>query len=410
MITEVVKGDSQIDLVCPSEYAIQKLMQKGLLHKLDMSNESYKNLSYVYPEIRDKVDEIFSSIPVDGKPSAMNDYFVPYMWGTLGILYNTKYVTENDLEQGWGLLWNSGNNPALVGKILMKDSVRDIYAASVIYLKETNQLPDRYKDYSIEELINTVDGELITLTKQVLIEQRKNLKGYEVDFGKDDMINQIAYVDLAWSGDALWAIEESYIEAEDDYLLDYLVPESGGNIWFDGWCIPTSAENVSAAKMFIDFLCRPDIAMMNSMNIGYVCSVNPDVFLDITNPEYGEYSKEALLNLVDNEYAWEIAEEEVYEDGIFIKLEIDGETTLYDFTDFFADERRYPKMNDSLGVMKDFGEANDSVVAMWEHVKGSDGSQWSLLIAIGIIVGGVALVILSCHLTRYFKQRRRLIS
>ncbi|MEG2456488.1 MAG: hypothetical protein RSB08_01550, partial [Clostridia bacterium] len=103
MITEVIKGDSQIDLVCPSEYAIQKLMTNNLLHKLDMPVSEYSNLSNVMPAIRDKVSEVFTSIDVNGKGEQMNDYFVPYMWGTLGILYNSKMVSEEDLKQGWGL-------------------------------------------------------------------------------------------------------------------------------------------------------------------------------------------------------------------------------------------------------------------------------------------------------------------
>ncbi|MEG1613272.1 MAG: extracellular solute-binding protein [Clostridia bacterium] len=407
MITEVIKGDSQIDLVCPSEYAIQKLMTNNLLHKLDMPVSEYSNLSNVMPAIRDKVSEVFTSIDVNGKGEQMNDYFVPYMWGTLGILYNSKMVSEEDLKQGWGLLWNKGNNPKLNGKILMKDSVRDIYAATMTYLLEENLLPEKYRGYSIEQLINTVDDDLLNLAEKALTDQRSKLKGYEVDFGKDDMINEVAYIDLAWSGDALWAIEESYNEKTDDYLLDYFVPETGGNIWFDGWAITTSAQNIPAAKMFIDFMCRPDIAMMNNMNIGYTCGIDPNVFLDVNNATYGEYSREALANLVACEYAYKIDPVDMEEGGIYVELEIDGETAAYDFTEYFGDTRRYPVFSDNLGVMKDFGEENEATVAMWERVKGSDGFPWSLVIFFVSLVGIIVAIFGAIILVRmYFNKRR----
>lgn len=203
MMTEVTKGDSQIDLVCPSEYSIQKLKEKNLLQPLDMSDGDYEFISNVYPAIRDRVESIFGA--------EMNGYFVPYMWGTLGIMYNVEKVRKEDLEAGWGILWNKANNPELEGKILVKDSVRDVYAATVCYLKEEGKLDGTpYAALSIEQLINTVDNTLLKMCETVLLEQRKHIKGYEVDFGKDDMINKIAYVDLAWSGDAMYAIEESY--------------------------------------------------------------------------------------------------------------------------------------------------------------------------------------------------------
>ena len=188
MMTEVTKGDSQIDLVCPSEYSIQKLKEKNLLQPLDMSDGDYEFISNVYPAIRDRVESIFGA--------EMNGYFVPYMWGTLGIMYNVEKVRKEDLEAGWGILWNKANNPELEGKILVKDSVRDVYAATVCYLKEEGKLDGTpYAALSIEQLINTVDNTLLKMCETVLLEQRKHIKGYEVDFGKDDMINKYSIYD-----------------------------------------------------------------------------------------------------------------------------------------------------------------------------------------------------------------------
>ena len=150
MLTTVEKGEEVIDLVCPSEYAIQKLMEGGYLQKLDYSKIStYQN---VESDIYDKVNEVFThiNVPGVGEDERMADYFVPYMWGTLGILYNADVVTEADLAEGYGLLWNSALNPELSEKILMKDSIRDSYVAAVMRLKELDRLPAGYETLSVQ--------------------------------------------------------------------------------------------------------------------------------------------------------------------------------------------------------------------------------------------------------------------
>jgi len=411
MMTEVTKGDSQIDLVCPSEYSIQKLRDKNLLLPLDMSDGDYEYINNVYPAIRDRVESIFGA--------EMNGYFVPYMWGTLGIMYNVEKVRKEDLEAGWGILWNKAGNPDLEGKILVKDSVRDVYAATVCYLKEEGKLDGTpYETLTIEQLINKVDDTLLKMCETALLEQRNHIKGYEVDFGKDDMINKIAYVDLAWSGDAMYAIEESYKEdttfinratgEETNYLLDYFVPEIGGNVWFDGWAIPKTAQNIPAAKEFINFMCRPDVAMRNMMEIGYSCSFDPEKFISGED----EFSIEAINCLIENEYVWEITDEEIaeyYPEGDGIIKEIDG--VKYDLTEFFGDERRYPDFESDtegkLGVMQDFGANNDAVVSMWERVKGGDEFPWKLIVAIVVSIAIVAGVFGICFLVRHVKSKRQ---
>lgn len=367
MLTTLEKGEEAIDLVCPSEYAIQRLMQKGLIKKLDKSNVA--NDANVDDMIYTKVDEVFSAISVPGVGNAekMSDYFVPYMWGTLGILYNTDVVTEADLAKGYGLLWNAAGNDKLNGKILMKDSIRDAYVAAVLYLKETGRLGSQYTSLSIENLINTIDDELLKEVQEVLIEQGEVLSGYEVDFGKGDMTSGKAYVDLAWSGDALWAMEDA-----DN--LNYFVPEIGGNIWFDGWVMPKTAQNETAAYMFLDYLCRPDMAMSNSMAIGYTSALDKDVLRN---------DADAIAILTDNEY------------------EVD---------EFFNDEIRYPVATEKLGVMKDFGDMNEAAVTMWENVKSSNQSLlWILWVVLGV-VGAAAIGVAIYFLVIRKKGSRRIVS
>ncbi|MBO4554377.1 MAG: extracellular solute-binding protein, partial [Clostridia bacterium] len=352
MMTKVLKGDANVDLICPSDYAIEKLMKAGCLlsqkdiydeikPKLDelgidlegmssLSDDLSVDAGNIDKEVLSVIAETFSEVKVDDKP--YTDFMTPYMWGTLGILYNVNVVSEEELEEkGWGILWNvkgetTGWNAKLENKILMKDSVRDTYAAAVLYMKEYDLLPEGYEDYSISELINCTDDDMLKAAEKVLTEQRDHISGYEVDFGKDDMLNEIVYADFAWSGDALWAIEESYDEKTDEYLLGYYVPEIGSNIWYDGWCIPTSVNNKLAAMMFIDYMCQPMSAARNSMEIGYTCAVD----------------KEILRN--DDEVCEFLEENE------------------YDVDEYFEDEGRYPEINESLGVMRDFGARGEALV------------------------------------------------
>ena len=134
MLTNIINGDAVVDVIAPSEYAIEKLLQHDLLEKIDKTKVS--TISNVNSAIYEAVREVFGTFTTDGGETVdITDYFVPYMWGTLGILYNADVVTEADLAKGWGLLWNENGNEALNGKIFMKDSIRDSYCAAVMYLK-----------------------------------------------------------------------------------------------------------------------------------------------------------------------------------------------------------------------------------------------------------------------------------
>lgn len=371
MLTNIINGDAVVDVIAPSEYAIEKLLQHDLLEKIDKTKVS--TISNVNSAIYEAVRNVFGTFTTDGGETVdITDYFVPYMWGTLGILYNADVVTEADLAKGWGLLWNENGNEALNGKIFMKDSIRDSYCAAVMYLKEYNLLPDAHKNKSVQELINTNDDTMLAAVEELLVRQKDVLKGYEVDFGKQEMISEKGLVDLAWSGDALYAIEEAEASSSSAPALDYFVPEVGGNVWFDGWVIPKNAKNKEAANYFIAFLNEPEIAMSNMLEIGYTSAVDKSVF----------ESSEAALALL--------------------------EEAEYDAAEFFADERRYPEITESLGVMKDFGARNDVVVAMWERVVSSNTDLTTLWIIIGVVavlvIAGIAIFLVRRNKNRRVKK------
>ncbi len=401
MMTKVLKGDANVDLICPSEYSIEKLMLAGCLenhldilddiqgqiaeYNVDLSNMSSltptsattKDYGAIEPDVMDVIVNMFSNITSsDGKTYDMTSYMVPYMWGTLGILYNTRVISQEELDEyGWGVLWNVQGNEELENMILMKDSVRDSYAAAIFYMYEYNLLPEKYQNgYTVQQLINCTDEEIVKAAQQVLTEQRDHISGYEVDFGKDDMINEIVYADLAWSGDAMWAIEEGgYDEETDTYQLGYYVPKKASNIWYDGWCIPKTVENKLAAMMFIDFMCRPENAIRNSIYIAYTSA---------TSKEAMQNSEEALAIIEENEY---------------------------DIDEYFADENRYPTINSTLGVMRDFGARNEAVVQMWQDAKSGDTVSPSLGYIILGVVGGIGALLLIYFISQALKRRPRKI-
>lgn len=365
VVTKALLSDAEMDLICPSEYTIEKLLVNGALRKINTAD--MQNAANVDQTILDTITEVFGVVEGnDGTKYDMTEYMVPYMWGTLGILYNTEFVTEEDIAEGYGILWNKANNPNLNKKILMKDSVRDSYVAALLYAKEQGRLPAVYENYSVQELINTVNEDLLKVAEMVLLEQRNVF--YEVDFGKDDMVQGNAYVDLAWSGDAIYAIEEGdYV----DVTLDYYVPEIGGNIWFDGWVIPKGVKNLRAAEMFIDFLCDPVNAIYNMVYIGYTSAIDKNL-------------------LAENEDVLAILE--YYE---------------YDADDFFADTIRYPELTENLGVMRDFGDKADDAIMMWESIKPSKTTE--LVTILAIIIGLGALAVGAYLLYDFLKLRPRKI-
>lgn len=163
------------------------------------------------------------------------DYAVPYMWGTAGILFNKKFITPEEAST-WNILWTPKNR----SKILMKDSYRDAYGTAIIYA-HARELAD--STVTVEQLMNDNSPQAIALAEKYLKEMKPNIAGWEADFGKEMMTKNKAWINFTWSGDAVWAIEEADAVGVE---LDYTVPREGSNIWYDGWVIPRYARNVKA--------------------------------------------------------------------------------------------------------------------------------------------------------------------
>lgn len=465
MLTKILNGDSVVDVMCPSEYAIQKLLEQDLLLPMNyftdnpsdyldaskLTGEYVHNSGNVDANFVQKVDEVFSEVRVTSNNGAektvkMSDYFVPYMYGTLGILYNKVYFEELGIydrdilnDANWGILFNRKSNgemlsDGLTGRIYMKDSIRDSYAATLFYLLESGRLEGltvadansasfgkRYDELPIGELINTVDDQLVSLCSEVLKEQKNQLYGYEVDFGKNELVQGIAYVDLAWSGDAMYAVEESwdddycdpmldYEEGESGgYTLGYYVPHDSGNIWFDGWVIPKTCpeSHLQAAKIFINFLNQLYVGANNMMEIGYSSAVDADKIRNdedcrailcegylVNAPQYWEMTDEKGNKLSEEDCDFGSWEE--FEDYFFDYVDpMDDSNWRYPFV--ISKENEFNRKIADLGVMRDFGVNNHKVTTMWEDVRSTGITAWALLgwttLALAVAVGVIAFAV-----------------
>ena len=216
MLTKIEKGHEDFDVVCPSEYIIERMLKKDLLLPIDtVFAHSPDYMNNVAPYIREQINKL--SQP--GRPA--NHYAVCYMWGTAGILYNKAFVTEQDVDT-WGCLWDK----KFAGKILMKDAYRDAYGTAIIY-SHAKELAEG--KVTVEQLMNDYSPQAMAIVERYLKAMKPNIAGWEADFGKEMMTKNKAWINMTWSGDAMWAIEEADAVGVD---LDYVVPEEGSNIWY----------------------------------------------------------------------------------------------------------------------------------------------------------------------------------
>lgn len=237
MYPVIEAGGVAYDVVCPSDYMIQKMVENDLLAEIDFDN--IPNIDQIDPEYMER------SKAFDPE----NKYSVPYTWGTVGILYNDKRLEELGVEppDSWMDLWD----PRLSGEILMQDSVRDAFMCALKPL-----------GYSL----NSTDPGELEEAKELLIQQKPLVQAYVIDQVRDKMLGEEAAVGVIYSGEMLYLQE---LAEGKDFHLEYVIPEEGTNLWIDSWVIPKNARNKENAEKWIDFLCRPDIAKRNFEYITY---------------------------------------------------------------------------------------------------------------------------------------------
>ena len=390
MLAKIENGGADFDVVCPSEYIIERMLAKELLLPLttkefieEIDSKGINYLGCVSPYIREQ----FALLEA---PEGINplEYAVGYMWGTTGILYNTEHVTREE-AMSWSLMFDE----RLRDKILVKDAFRDVYSPILIYAKtlearatgelgEAELLPLE----TIRELMYDDSDESIALVESYLKRMKELVAGWEADFGKEMMTQEKAWINLMWSGDAVWAIEEAELV---DVELGYVVPTEGSVVWFDGWVIPKYAVNTRAARYFIDFMCKPENAIRNMDATGYVSAVATEEVLEAMRDD-------ELEEVCDLSYLF------IDESG----KALEGSEAVH------IDDVMYPDRSvvERCGVMHDSGERTDKMLEMWSRVKGDNLSAGML---IGIILFFTLLLIVGVwrKVNKYrhqqkFKRRR----
>lgn len=229
MYTIIAKGARTYDVICPSDYMVEKMIENELLAEIDYSNiPNISNIGTQYMNSAQGFDP-------------ENKYCVPYCWGTVGIMYNKTMV--DDEVNSWSILFNEKYED----NILMQASVRDAYCVALSYL-----------GYSI----NTLNEDELKEATDLLVAQKPIVQAYVVDQVRDKMIKNAAALAVIYSGEAI------YMQKENPDL-EYVVPDEGSNVWIDGWVIPKDCQNKEATEAWINFLCEPEIALMNFEYITY---------------------------------------------------------------------------------------------------------------------------------------------
>ena len=369
MLTEIEIGHEDYDVICPSEYIIERMLRRGLLQPIQKNFGQLPDYTkLVAPFAQKMFQEMVSEEEMDDMLAS--DYTVGYMWGTTGFLYNPKYVEDDEIRSLGGLL-----NPKFKDKIFMKDAFRDVYSVAVLYV---------YRDeiargeVSREDLVANITEERIARVEDFLQQAKANIAGWEVDFGKEEMAKGKAWMNLSWSGDAQWAIDEA---AEIGVTLKYRVPDEGSNVWFDGWCIPKYAQNVKAASYFINYLCMPQNAILNMEEIGYVSVIaSPEILAWANNAEENPET-------VDLSYFF-------------------GP----DATAVHANQVLYPDKSviDRCVLMHDCDTKTGAMLDMWNRVKGDNLGSGIMYIVAGIIGVLIAFfVILGINKNKQKRLRSR---
>lgn len=268
MYVKLKSGGGNYDVTFPSDYMIKRMIDENLLNKIDLNNiPNYKH-----------IEDRFKNLSYDPE----NEYSVPYMWGTVGILYNKTMVKEP--VESWKILWDKKYEK----QIFMIDSQRDSIGVAL-----------KMQGLSM----NTRSIDELELAKKALLEQKPLVLAYVVDEVKDKMIAGEAALAVVWSGDAYYCIGEN-----PD--LDYAIPKEGTNLWFDAMVIPKTSKHQKEAEAFINYMCETDIAFKNADYIGYASPhaeakkmLDPDLVNnrmayptvdDLKNSEIFEFSADAI--------------------------------------------------------------------------------------------------------------------
>ena len=357
MLSKIELGHEDYDVVCPSDYIIERMLRNDLLLPIERNfGDTPDYIGCVAPYISEKFAEI------EGSGKDARNYSVGYMWGTVGLIYNSKFVSD-EKARSWEVL----RDPSVHGKVLMKDAFRDVYTALLTAL---NKEKIDSGVVTLRDVAFDTSDESIALVENYLNSFKESIGGWEADFGKEQMTKELAWLNLSWSGDAQWAIEEA---SEMGIDLRYSIPSEGSAVWFDGWVIPKYARNVKAASYFINFMCMPENALRNMDMTGYVSAIGGTEILEAMS-DSSEYEP------VDASY-------------------------------FFGEDGRQACLNPIMYPSKSAIERcsmlhdtdTEALLKMWSRVKGANASAFTYII-ITLVLGGLVFAVVMKY---YRKSHRR---
>lgn len=376
MLTEIETGHEDYDVVCPSEYIIERMLKRNLLQKINTSYFAKTNtpnwLNNVSPWAEGMFQEMApkATKPLKGekRPDGqlrVKDYAVGYMWGTTGFLYNRKYVKDEEVQS-----WSALHNPRFKKQIYVKDAFRDVYSCLICYARIDDIQKGKVNRQDLA--INLSDSNIYAV-EDVLLNSKQQIAGWEADFGKERMCQGKVWLNLTWSGDAQWAIDEE----EDGVDLAYVVPKEGSNAWFDGWVIPIYAKNTKAASYWINFMCKEENAVRNMEETGYVSVIATPYVLENMEDEECDY--------VDASYFFGPEAKHVHLNHVY-----------------------YPDLSviNRCVLMHDTAERNEAMLEMWSRVKGNN-LDWKMLTFVVCVLAAGAAVFFYGKYKRIRRRQRR---
>lgn len=375
MYTQIKTTKADYDVLCPSDYMIEKMIKEDLLLKLeDISTYGYEGLEdyrdNMSPLVMSGEDNLFK-YDYDEESGEYNLYSRTYMWGTMGILYandstayqKSTYGTYSSMKEyieanGWAVFWD----PAYKNNFMLKNSMRDTYVSASCYTLLNERSKYNNSALTPADALNATDSANVSKIKEMMLAQKPLLKGLENDEGKEAInLGGIDMV-LQWAGDAVYAMtglqdelfDEDKIEEKRD--LSYFVPMEGSNIFCDGWVIPRYAGNVEAANLWINFMCKPEIAVANMDYIGYTSGVATEETYNYIMENWA--SEEPTDYSIDLSYYF--GEDCGFDTVIYVAEE-----------DYNAFEAQFPTkaIIDRCAVMRDFGDKTNDMNSLWLSFK-----------------------------------------
>lgn len=392
------------DLVCPSDYMIMKLMTENRLEPLsDEFFDTENDNNYYVKGLSPYIKQVFDDNEINQEP--WSDYAAAYMWGVTGIVYNPDKVTQEEAST-WSIL----NNEKFYRQVTIKDNVRDAYFPTLAILNADTLMDADFRadaDYSrkLSDLMNATDIDTINRAEAELKTIRHNVYSFETDSGKADMITGKVLANTQWSGDAVYAMDQA---EEDDFILNWAVPEECTNLWFDGWVMLKSGIGADeakkqAAEAFINYMSKPESAVRNMYYIGYTSAIaggNSNLVFEYLEDNYG--AEEDEEDVIEYPLGYFFSGDNTDEDYIITAPAEQAHRQL---------SAQYPteEVIQRSAVMLYFDEeGNTNINQMWINVRCFNLSmisnvQW-LIIAIVVVVA-VILVIVLRHRDEIFRKK-----